>query len=126
MHKSSNGSSMTGPIPDKYPDALTAEEMQGWLREELRDSAKALELRTKEATEFVTAYAEGKLTSDQAMDRLVKYDRRWGEALPGTSAFPQFSDEEILRNIDAAREADVEGTITSSLGRNRSTGERNR
>jgi hypothetical protein len=100
----------------KFSDVLSVQEMQGWLKDEVRDSAKAHELRTKEATEFVTAYSEGKLTPAEAMDRLVQYDRRWGEALFGTSAFPNLSDEELLKKIDAARQEVLDpGSFTNRI-----------
>jgi len=83
---------------------MSVKDMQGWLQEELRDSAKAHELRDKDATEFVTAYAEGKLTPEEVSQRLYEYDRRWGEALYGASTSAGLSDEEILRRIDEARD----------------------
>jgi hypothetical protein len=86
------------------PDILSVDDMQGWLREEVRDSVKAHELRTKEATQFVEDYASGKITGEDAMNRLIAYDRRWGDALPGAIAAPGISDEEILRAIDETRE----------------------
>lgn len=84
-------------------EILSVQEMQGWLREEVRDSAKAHELRTKEATQFVEEYATGKLTGEQAMDGLYAYDLRWGDVLPGTTAAPGKSDEQILSEIDETR-----------------------
>jgi len=84
-------------------DTLSVQEMQGWLREEVRDSAKAHELRTKEATQFVEDYAAGRLTGEQAMDRLYAYDLRWGDVLPGTTATPGKPDDQILSEIDEAR-----------------------
>jgi hypothetical protein len=85
-------------------DLMTPEEFQGWLKQEIRDSAKAHELRVKDATAFVTAYSEGKLTPEEAEEHLYRYDRRWGEALCGTMASPGTSDEAILRAIDKARD----------------------
>lgn len=84
---------------------LTPEEFQGWLREQIRDSAKAHELRVKEATAFVTEYTAGKLTPEEANDHLVRYDQRWGEALYGATVGKNSSDESILQAIDTAREA---------------------
>jgi hypothetical protein len=89
----------------KFMDFLTAPEMQGWLKEEIRDIEKARELRIKEATDFVDAYASGKLSQAEAMERLFKYDRRWGEALFGTSAAEGMTDEAILLAIDRTRES---------------------
>lgn len=88
---------------------MSVKDMQGWLREEIRDSAKAHELRVKDATELVTAYADGQLTTEEAMERLNQHDRRWGEALFGASAFPGLTDKEILDRIDAARTEQFEG-----------------
>jgi hypothetical protein len=87
-----------GPPID--PDTMSVQELQGWLREEVRDSAKAHELRTKEATQFVEDYAAGKITGEEAMNRLYAYDLRWGDVLPGTTASPGKSDEQILSEID--------------------------
>jgi hypothetical protein len=83
---------------------LTPEEFQHWLKDEIRDSAKAHELRVKDATAFVTAYAEGKLSPEEANDHLMQYDRRWGEALFGATTGQNVSDAEILLTIDSARD----------------------
>jgi hypothetical protein len=86
---------------------LSVRDMQDWLRQEVRDSAKAHELRIRGATEFVTAYADGRVTTEQAMEALVRHDRRWGEALYGASAIEGKSDEAILNAIDKAREKEI-------------------
>jgi hypothetical protein len=78
--------------------------MQGWLQEEIRDSAKAHELRVKEASELVNAYVSGKLSSEELSEQLYKYDKRWGEALLGSTASPGVSDQEIVNAIDKARD----------------------
>lgn len=85
-------------------DMLSPDEMKGWLAQEIRDSAKAHELRVREATDFVTAYASGKIGAEEASARLLRYDRRWGEALPGVTTTESLSDERILEAIDRARE----------------------
>lgn len=97
---------------------LSPQEMQGWLRDEIRDSAKAHELRAKEATEFVTAYASGKISAEEAEERLYQYDKRWGEALYGATASPGVSDEAIVRAIDKARETAF-GRRTGKFGNER-------
>jgi hypothetical protein len=84
-------------------DRLSPQEMQKWLQQELADLAKAVELRTKEATEFVTAYRSGKISAQEAAERLWKYDRRWGESLSGTHTAKGATDEELLAEIDEAR-----------------------
>jgi outer membrane translocation and assembly module TamA len=96
---------------------LSVRDLQNWMKQELLDSAKAHELRSKDATEFVTAYAEGKITPEQAQEALVQHDRRWGEALPGAMAIPGASDEEIVRAIDGAR--DKQDEISSRISRYR-------
>jgi hypothetical protein len=85
------------------PDYLTPKDIQKWALQEIADSAKAHELRTKDATELATAYALGELTPEQAHERFARHDHRWGEALPGTAAFKGSSDEQILQAIDKAR-----------------------
>jgi hypothetical protein len=85
------------------PDLMTTEEFQGWLKQEIRDSAKAHELRIKDATAFVTAYTEGKLTAEEAQEHLYRYDRRWGEALFGTTVWEGTTDSDILTAIDRSR-----------------------
>ncbi len=85
------------------PDHLSPKEVRDWALQELRDSAKAHELRVRSATEIATAYALGELTPDQAHERMFQHDHRWGEALPGTHAFAASTDEEILASIDKVR-----------------------
>ena len=77
--------------------------MRSWLRQELKDLSKAYELRLKEATELVTAYALGELTPEEADERNWRYHQRWGEALPGVSSTEAVTDEQILAAIDKAR-----------------------
>lgn len=85
-------------------DTLTPAQMHGWLKEEIRDAAKAFELRVKEATAFVTAYALGELSPAEARQHMVAYDQRWGEALFGASANQGTNDDAIIAAIDRARQ----------------------
>lgn len=101
-----------------FKETLSPEELTVWLKQEIRDSDKAHELRVKEATGFVTAYASGKLSPEEAADCLYRYDKRWGEALFGASASPGLSDEAILSTIDKARDemsGDHAGRFLSEL-----------
>jgi hypothetical protein len=77
---------------------LSPDDMRQWLRQEIADSAKALELRLKEATAFVTAYGAGKITPEEANEKQWQYLQRWGEPLPPRGA--STSDEQILAAID--------------------------
>jgi hypothetical protein len=85
---------------------LSPKEMQDWLLQEVRDSAKAFELRVKEATEIASAYAQGQLSPKEAHERCWHYQQRWGEALYGTTAGDNVSDKTILEAIDEARAPD--------------------
>jgi|SRR5579872_5110342 len=82
---------------------LSPKDMQNWALGEAADSAKAHELRTKSAIEIATAYALGELTPEQAHERFLRHDHRWGEALPGTHAFKGATDEQIVAVIDKVR-----------------------
>lgn len=84
---------------------LSAKDMQNWALQEITDSAKAHELRSASATEIATAYALGELTPQQAHERFVEHNERWGEALPGTHNFKGSTDERILASIDKVRAA---------------------
>lgn len=77
--------------------------MQGWLEREIADIMRAAELRMKDATKFVNAYARGEITSEEAARRGYEYSNRWGDALPGVPRSTGLSDEEIVRTIDEAR-----------------------
>jgi hypothetical protein len=91
------------PNSSSQSDFLTPDEVQKWLQQELADLAKAAELRTKEATDLAKAYAAGKISPQEAEERLWNYDQRWGEALSGTHVSKGATDEQILAAIDEAR-----------------------
>lgn len=78
-------------------------EMQGWLEREIADSAKAHELRVKDVTSFVSAYAKGEISPQEAEKRSIAYSTRWGEALPGVFHSRGMTDDEILAKIDETR-----------------------
>jgi hypothetical protein len=88
------------------PEHLSVKDMQWWLAQEMRDLDKLRDLRVREATAIVDAYARGELTPAEASKRLTSYEDRWGDALPGTHASPNIADEAILAKIDAANAAE--------------------
>lgn len=96
---------------DSGADMLTPSEMRGWLKGEIADSAKAFELRIREASELVASYALGELTPAEADERLFAYDKRWGEALYGATVGAGASDEAILAAIDKARSQTVASIV---------------
>lgn len=77
--------------------------MQRWLEREISDIRKAAELRIKEATEFVDAYARGELSVNDAAHCSYEYENRWGEVLPGGFHCQGLSDQQILATIDETR-----------------------
>ena len=86
--------------PKEDPDHLSVTDMQSWLRQEIMDITKASELRMKQATELVIAYAKGELTPEETSQRLFEYEQRWGAALRGATAQPHLTDEQIVERID--------------------------
>lgn len=91
--------------PDES-EHLSVDDMQKWLQQELADLAKATELRTREATAFVTAYTSGAISAKEAERRFCDYGERWGEALPGTHAGAGVTDAVLLAEIDETRRPD--------------------
>lgn len=83
-----------------YP---SPKEMQGWLEREITDVMKAMELRIREATRFVGAYARSEITSEEAAKLGYEYQCRWGDPLPGVHRSRGASDEQILDRISGTR-----------------------
>jgi hypothetical protein len=102
-------------MPDQKPlesnDHLTVQETQSWLRQELSDLAKAMELRTRQAQALVNDYGAGKISPQAAEQLLSDYTSRWGEALPGTHASASATDEMLLATIDEARKSSFTGRL---------------
>jgi hypothetical protein len=99
-------------MSDKEPgerEHFSVPDMRAWLKEELRNVHKECELRTREATEFVTAYAAGELTPAEAHKRFEQYDERWGDPLAGVYASSFRTDEEVLKAIDRNNAGQFEG-----------------
>jgi hypothetical protein len=86
------------------PLHLSVEEMNAWLDQETKDVKRASEMRLKEATEIASSYAAGKLTPEEATQRLDQYEARWGEALGGAAASDSVTDAQILDQMDRLRE----------------------
>jgi hypothetical protein len=85
------------------PDFPSPQGMQGWLEREIADVTRAAELRIKDATRFVNAYARGEISADQAAERSYQYQNRWGDALPGVPRSAGLTDQQILERIDETR-----------------------
>ena len=84
-------------------DFPSPQEMAGWLSREVTNATRASELRIKDAADFVTAYASGQITPEQAEERLHQYSKRWGDALPGITDATGLTDADIVKQIDEIR-----------------------
>src|ERR1039457_7188651 len=87
------------------PEYLSPADMRSWLQREVRELSKAFELRVKDATEFVTAYALGELMPEQANERMRRYIRKWGDSpIPGVVTNERMTNEEIEKRLDEMTE----------------------
>ena len=76
-------------------DLLTQHEMLDWLRQEVGKVMKEADMRTREATELVAAYASGEITAREANKRLDDYGMRWGDALKGIDLEANMTDADV-------------------------------
>jgi len=105
---------------DKGADYPSPRDMHDWLVQEVRDSGKAHELRVQEAVGFVTDYALGKISAEEAVKRHSQYLERWGEGLFGATAGKDMTDEEIIKAVDAARKSHLDRVFGKGERGNRS------
>jgi len=84
---------------------LSPQDMRSWAQREIRDAAKAFELRMQELTSLVGSYSAGEITAEKADELKDRYHHRWGDALPGRSATEGATDEQLLAGIDQAANA---------------------
>ena len=84
---------------------LSAQDMRSWAQREIRDTAKAFQLRMQELTSLVGSYSAGEITAERADELKERYHHRWGDALPGRSATEGATDEQLLAGIDQAANA---------------------
>ena len=113
-------------MSDPEQDTLTRDEMRSWLEQEVRDLTKATELRLRDATDFVLAYALGKITGKEAMERLSIYGSRWGDSpIPGVYTDKSMTDDEIIRRLEEGKREDatarrrIESILEERRGRSR-------
>jgi hypothetical protein len=84
---------------DASAETISVRDMQMLLQDEIREVTKAAELRIREFADLATAYAAGQLTPQQATDRYIRYQDKWGEALPVVNV-KGMTDEEIHVALD--------------------------
>jgi hypothetical protein len=87
-------------MANKESDHYTKEDLVLWLQQEIMDITKASQLRIQDATDYVTAYALGKLTPEQVAERHRQYNDRWPDAIPGVYASENMTDKELIQKID--------------------------
>ncbi len=104
---------------------ITPADMVQWLQQEVRDLSRAMELRTQEATSFVTDFALGKISEEEMMKRKSIYTARWGdEVIPGVLTEEGMTNSEIMKRLDATLPKSVREDIrrlenSNSQGRKR-------
>jgi hypothetical protein len=88
-------------------DNQTPEELRGWLQEEIGRVNRSAKLRIADATGFVTAYSNGKLSANEANDKFCEYYERWGntplETLETTGNPDKMSDAQVVKLLDERR-----------------------
>lgn len=100
-------------------DLLSPTDMLVWLRDEAANVAKAAEMRVREATELVTAYAVGEISPKEANKRFHAYDHRWRDAISGVSSTQGKTDKEIRKEMDEARDGTWEKRVLGPVRRQR-------
>jgi len=105
-------------------DILTPKEIAEWAKQEVLNSAKAFELRVKEAMALATQFASGEITPEMAKQRLVSFDHRWGEAMYGARVGESTTDDQLLTRIDEVRRQARLSVSQRTLARNMSEAQR--
>jgi hypothetical protein len=101
-------------------DVMSPDDMLEWLALEVRRTTKAFELQVRDATDFATSYARGKIDADVAMKKWMRYHERWGGSPLGGLLTPEhMSDSEILEVVD--RKIPAEYRDVSSRATQKST-----
>ena len=99
------GSSMSPEENESGSEFLSAQDMRNWAQREIKDVAKAHELRMQELMNLVGAYSAGEISAEKADELKERYHHRWGDALPRRSATEGATDDQLLAGIDQAANA---------------------
>jgi len=94
---------MSNEADSDQTEYLSPENLRQWLEAERKNLAKELELRLREASEFVTAYGLNQLTPKEADERYFRYQKRWGFPLCGLNAADYSTDARLIGAIDNSR-----------------------
>lgn len=82
---------------------LTPDEARAWLRQETDILNRAHQLRIKDATVLVEAYAQGKISFEDFAEQHGEYMDTWGETLHCIDLKKCVTDEEILVELRKKR-----------------------
>lgn len=98
-------------MPPSQPDDYFApEQAREWLRNEIHGVTKAAQLRLQEASELVNDYLSGKLTTEEAKNKLLfQYEARWGDSpIEGVPLDANMSDKRIIELRDEYRKKELQ------------------
>jgi hypothetical protein len=94
---------MAQDISNSDEDTVSVKEMRSALEEETRAVMKAADLRIRELTQIVHAYASGELAPTDATGQFMKHLDKWGDPIPGVVRVIQYAtDEEIMADMNKA------------------------
>jgi hypothetical protein len=81
--------------PNSDEHLYSPEEMQDWLKVEIRQIRLASARRIAEASNFVEAYASGDLQRTDANQRLAEYEEKWGEVAKDLEVASEIHDQAV-------------------------------
>lgn len=87
---------------EKWDGYLTPDDMREWLERERKALARGFDLRLREATAFVTRYANGEIEKGEAEELYNQHRKRWGPPIP----FLEASESELLSDSEISDEID--------------------
>jgi hypothetical protein len=112
---------MTG-IKNTDPDHITVNEMLSMFNDEVTNVTKGAELRLRDFSTLLKEYVAGNISPEQATDRMVRHQEKWGDAVPGVYSVEGKSDEELLAAVEThagsfRTSAEIETKYQDAVGR---------
>src|ERR1700733_6484292 len=86
---------MAEQAPNDDESLYSPNEMQEWLRLEIKQIRMASARRITEASSLVEAYASGNLNRRDANQRLAEYEEKWGEVTKDLEVASEIHDEAV-------------------------------
>lgn len=80
-------------------------ELLDWHTNEVEEVMRAAQMRLRDSAKVIEDYRRGKIGFDEAAERVMAHETKWGETFPGgiTGNTRGKSDEEINKAIDEFR-----------------------